>query len=126
VIRPDLILTDSGYIIAEIDSVPGGIGLTAWLNQTYAGVDHDVVGGNAGMINGFRSLLPSGGDIVISEESSTYRPEMMWLTGQLNKVNSGFRWNIVQAETYQPSPGRDVYRFFELFDLPNLPHVTAT
>src|ERR1700758_4711460 len=36
VIRPDLILTDDGYIIAEIDSVPGGIGLTAWLNQTYS------------------------------------------------------------------------------------------
>src|SRR5713226_5277896 len=32
VIRPDLILTETGYIIAEIDSVPGGIGLTAWLN----------------------------------------------------------------------------------------------
>src|ERR1051325_11813264 len=28
VIRPDLILTDAGYIIAETDSVPGGIGLT--------------------------------------------------------------------------------------------------
>src|SRR5438132_7538864 len=34
VIRPDLILTETGYIIAEIDSVPGGIGLTAWLNRT--------------------------------------------------------------------------------------------
>src|SRR5713101_5926688 len=28
VIRPDLILTETGYTIAEIDSVPGGIGLT--------------------------------------------------------------------------------------------------
>src|SRR3989442_14935900 len=35
VIRPDLILTENGYIIAEVDSVPGGIGLTASLNQTY-------------------------------------------------------------------------------------------
>ncbi len=34
VIRPDLILTENGYIIAEVDSVPGGIGLTASLNQT--------------------------------------------------------------------------------------------
>jgi len=34
VIRPDLILTDAGYTIAEIDSVPGGIGLAGWLNQT--------------------------------------------------------------------------------------------
>src|SRR6266480_6763580 len=39
VIRPDLILTDEGYIIAEIDSVPGGIGLTGWLNQTYSQFD---------------------------------------------------------------------------------------
>src|SRR5467141_904529 len=37
VIRPDLVLTENGYIIAEIDSVPGGIGLTGWLNQTYSG-----------------------------------------------------------------------------------------
>src|ERR1700692_4107982 len=35
VIRPDLVLTDEGYTIAEIDSVPGGIGLTGWLNQAY-------------------------------------------------------------------------------------------
>jgi len=32
VIRPDLILTDDGYIVAEIDSVPGGIGFTGLLN----------------------------------------------------------------------------------------------
>ncbi|MGH8048964.1 MAG: hypothetical protein ACREKL_17115, partial [Chthoniobacterales bacterium] len=30
VIRPDLVLTDEGFTIAELDSVPGGIGLTAW------------------------------------------------------------------------------------------------
>src|SRR5205814_3961012 len=44
VIRPDLILTDDGYIIAEIDSVPGGIGLTAWLNQTYSTFDKEIIG----------------------------------------------------------------------------------
>ena len=125
VIRPDLILTDAGYIIAETDSVPGGIGLTAWLNQTYTGLGNEVVGGNEGMIDGFRSLLPSGGDIVITEESSTYRPEMKWLTVQLNRLSSGAHWEVVEAETYLPSPGRDVYRFFELFDLPNLPQVSA-
>ena len=29
VIRPDLVLTDDGFTIAEIDNVPGGIGLTS-------------------------------------------------------------------------------------------------
>src|SRR5947208_15622931 len=44
VIRPDLILTEQGYIIAEIDSVPGGIGLTGWLNQTYSAFDNQLIG----------------------------------------------------------------------------------
>src|SRR4029077_3381157 len=87
VIRPDLILTETGYVIAEIDSVPGGIGLTGWLNQTYAALGKKVIGDSAGMIEGFRSLLPEGGDIVISEESSTYRPEMNWMARRLTETN---------------------------------------
>jgi hypothetical protein len=124
VIRPDLILTDAGYTIAEIDSVPGGIGLTGWLNQTYAATGNDVIGGGEGMLDGFRSLLPEGGDIVISEEASTYRPEMNWVAAQLNTRNAPFEWRVLDAETYQPASGRNVYRFFELFDLPNLPRVS--
>src|SRR6266481_3394315 len=56
VIRPDLILTDDGYIIAEIDSVPGGIGLTAWLNQTYIELGDNVIGRANGMLDGFESV----------------------------------------------------------------------
>src|SRR3989454_9606376 len=50
VIRPDLILRENGYIIAEIDSVPGGIGLTGWLNQTYSSFDNDIIGDATGML----------------------------------------------------------------------------
>ncbi|HOY57343.1 MAG TPA: hypothetical protein PK640_04290 [Verrucomicrobiota bacterium] len=44
VIRPDLLLTDDGYVITELDSVPGGIGLTAWLNRTYAALESSYLG----------------------------------------------------------------------------------
>ncbi len=125
VIRPDLILTDEGYTIAEIDSVPGGIGLTAWLNQTYANLGFDVIGGGTGMLEGFESVLPQGGDMVISNESETYRPEMKWIAAQLNALHSDRAWRVVDAENYEPQHGRSVYRFFELFDLPNLPRIGA-
>src|SRR5664280_1168068 len=36
VIRPDILLTENGFSITELDSVPGGIGLTGWLGQTYS------------------------------------------------------------------------------------------
>jgi hypothetical protein len=129
VIRPDLILTEKSYIIAEIDSVPGGIGLTAWLNRTYSALGQDVIGGEEGMLDGFQKVLPNGGDILVSEESATYRPEMEWLAEQLNQHRTSnlehpmSKWRVVPAENYEPQPGRDVYRFFELFDLPNIPKI---
>jgi hypothetical protein len=114
VIRPDLILTEDGFSLTEIDSVPGGIGLTGWLNEIYS--SWDVVGGATGMIDGFGSLFPNGADILISQEAGDYQPEMNWLR---DKLGTGF--SVEVAETYQPR-GRDVYRFFELFDLPNIRH----
>ena len=129
VIRPDLILTENSYIIAEIDSVPGGIGLTGWLNRTYSALGQDVIGGAEGMLDGFQNVLPNGGDILVSEESATYRPEMEWLAAQLNlhRISNvehpTSKWRVVPAENYEPQPRRDVYRFFELFDLPNIPKI---
>lgn len=123
VIRPDLVLTDKGWVIAEVDSVPGGIGLTSWLNQTYSGLGEEVIGGAEGMLDGFATVLPAGGEIVISAESATYRPEMEYLVRQLNARFPERSWKVVSAENYRPQAGRDVYRFFELFDLPNIPRI---
>jgi hypothetical protein len=84
-----------------------------------------VLGGADGMLEGFRGLLPEGGDIVISEEASTYRPEMNWVVAQLRQKHPDFEWRVADGETYEPTAGRNVYRFFELFDLPNLPRISA-
>jgi hypothetical protein len=119
VIRPDIILTDGGYAISELDSVPGGIGLTGWLNQTYRELGFDVLGGGDGMIKGFHSILPKG-VIAVSKESETYRPEMEWLRDQLI-ARHGERWSVADAETWDFRTPEPLYRFFEMFDLPNLP-----
>src|SRR6202163_360037 len=126
VIRPDLILTENGYMIAEIDSVPGGIGLTGWLNQTYSAFDKEIIGDTNGMLDGFHSVLPNGGDIVISHEAATYRPEMEWIAARLKDRHRDLEWRVVAAENYEPQDDRAVYRFFELFDLPNIPNIDNT
>jgi hypothetical protein len=56
---------------------------------------------------------------------------MEWLAGRLNRTQTSnieqpiANWRVLPAENYQPQPGRDVYRFFELFDLPNIPNIDA-
>jgi len=116
VIRPDILLTEDGWRITELDSVPGGIGLTAWLNQTY-GQSENVIGGSTGMIDGFAGIFEgaAGIHIMVSKESATYRPEMGWLAGQI-----GTHCAVRDTNFDGLNEGDGLYRFFELFDLPNI------
>ena len=126
VIRPDVILTDDHFFISELDSVPGGIGLTAWLGKTYSELGYEVVGGARGMMDGFGAILQAEAKdkqlpavVAVSEEAATYRPEMEWLGQQM-----GFR--VLRPEELAPFDKKEVvYRFFELFDLPNIPNAAA-
>jgi hypothetical protein len=110
VIRPDLMLVEDGFALSELDSVPGGMGVTACLSEIYADAGCALLGGRDGMLDGFRKLLPNGGKVLVSAEAGDYRPEMEWLAGEL-----GAGWQVAGAEGFEPT-GEDVYRFFELFD----------
>jgi hypothetical protein len=117
VIRPDILLTENGFSNTELDSVPGGIGLTGWLNQIYSKTGAPVLGGADGMVRGFESIFGDAkqAHIIVSEEAKTYRPEMEWIAAQL-----GSRFTVHDAQFNDFAEGSAVYRFFELFDLPNV------
>jgi hypothetical protein len=144
VIRPDILLTETGFSITELDSVPGGIGLTAWLNQVYSKVGQTsrlpsaegattesktgrrdacptLIGGADGMLRGFESIFGDAQRVhlVVSEEAATYKPEMAWLAEQLNQ-RGGATFNLQPSTFNQFAAGDAVYRFFELFDLANV------
>jgi hypothetical protein len=116
VLRPDLVLTETGVCISELDSLPGGMGLTGWLNDTYASLGDDVLGGARGMIEGFAAAFPKE-DILISRESSDYEPEMHWIAKHLNR-------RVLRTDAIRPaeSAASSIYRFFELWDLANVEH----
>ena len=140
VLRPDLLLTDEGFVLTELDSVPGGIGLTAFLNRLYGGgTDTAVLGHSDAMIKNFHAALAALRPqvrnpliaLVVSDEAATYRPEMQWLAHQLQLA--GKRVFCMRPEDLFPlenslffdvegNPEKiDVlYRFFELFDLANV------
>jgi hypothetical protein len=117
VIRPDLLMTEHGFSVTELDSVPGGIGLTAWLNKTYA--QSKVIGEADGMLQGFASIFGEAPrvHIIVSEEAATYRPEMEWMAKQL-----GARFAVRDSKFSDFQDGDAVYRFFELFDTANVPN----
>lgn len=140
VLRPDLLLTEEGFVLTELDSVPGGIGLTAFLNRLYGSAsDPSVLGHGDAMIKNFHASLaalrPGQANpliaLIVSDEAATYRPEMEWLAHQLQLA--GKRVFCLKPEDIFPlenslfydadgNPEKiDIlYRFFELFDLPNI------
>ncbi|WP_438482368.1 hypothetical protein [Oleiharenicola lentus] len=140
VLRPDLLLTDDGFALTELDSVPGGIGLTAFLNKLYGSdTDAAVLGHKDAMVENFyqslATLRPETRNpliaLVVSDEAATYRPEMQWLAEQLQR--QGRRVFCLRPENLFPLGGElffdvegnpekidIIYRFFELFDWANI------
>lgn len=139
VLRPDLLVTDEGFALTEFDSVPGGIGLTAFLNRIYGKVDDQVIGGKDEMLDVFANTIApkdSSGRrplvaIVVSDDAATYRPEMEWLAEELQK--KGTRILCLHPDELIPLGGGIfydsdgtpekidvIYRFFELYELEGL------
>jgi hypothetical protein len=141
VIRPDLLITEKGFALTEIDSVPGGIGLTAFLNRLYGDIHGDALigAGDQDMIEAFYRTLCSKAPsltspyiaILVSDEAATYRPEMEWLASQLRQ--RGRRVHVFHPDEVMPlgeeiCVGIDgdpqkvdvIYRFWELFDMANV------
>jgi hypothetical protein len=138
VLRPDLLLTDQGFVMTELDSVPGGIGLTAFLNRLYRD-SGDILGADDAMVRNFHASLaaqrPTARNpliaLVVSAEAATYRPEMEWLAHQMQVA--GLRVFCMRPEDVFPLGGAlffsvdgnperidIIYRFFELFDLASI------
>lgn len=142
VIRPDLLMTDNGFALTEMDSVPGGIGLTAFLNQLYAKTHADTLIGadEKNMLEAFYRALSNCASgipaphiaIVMSDETQTFRPEMEWLAYNLRMLGRRvyvYHTNeiIPLGETICVDVGGEpqkidvIYRFWELFDMESVP-----
>lgn len=126
VLRPDLLITEQGFSLTEFDSVPGGIGLTAFLERLYGC-------GNAMSTNFWEALVRENSAakiaVAVSDESATYRPEFEWLAKTLRRECGAAiavcNPNELRVNADGVFLGRErmdiVYRFFELFDLENFP-----
>jgi hypothetical protein len=140
IIRPDLIVTEDGFSVTELDSVPGGFGLTARLMSLYRKDGRSIVGEeNGGIAELFYQMVedvsgvPNGTlGIVVSDEAKDYRSEMNCLADRLREkgfpVYTVHPTEVIFKEDglFVLDAGKEIrldvaYRFYELFDLKNIP-----
>jgi len=139
IIRPDIMVTGKGFSITELDSVPGGFGLTARLMDLYSSMDEIVGMSEGGIPEAFYKMAESvSGEkscvvaIIVSDEANDYWGEMSSLSQHLN--DKGFPVFALRPQElifreeglFFKKNNNEVkvdvlYRFFELFDLKNIP-----
>lgn len=131
IIRPDLLLTADGWKATELDSVPGSMGLLSFFDQVYA--DWPLVGtGQTAAAMGTtltnRISPAEQAAIVVSDECGGYRAETAWLSRRWQEA--GLLIPTLRPEQltihddqvrYQGQRLQLIYRFFELFDIDNIP-----
>ncbi len=143
IIRPDMIPTDDG--LSSRSSTRCLAALASWRRcpRPYARLGFDLVGGADGIVEGFWAggLRAGRGDddpflaIVVSDESDAYRGEMQWLSDRLRALgrrgSDGAppgahlhrRWALCRSRGTNDCDIDVLYRFFELFDLKNIPKI---
>ncbi len=133
IIRPDVIPTENGFAVTELDSVPGGFGLTSSLMSLYEDPSWKITG--EGISSMFYKMAESISKepapnvaIVVSDEAKDYLSEMQYLGSLLSGVyvvhpkDMSFREEGLFVMHQEKWVRVDVlYRFFELFDLKNIP-----
>lgn len=137
-IRPDLIFTDDARAIAcELDSIPGGQGFVGLMAAEYGRLGFNLVGGTQGILDGFNRMIRAQVPelerpvvaIVVSQEASSYWNELEWLAQAL-KASGRLDAHITRPESLRYVDGAlklgetkidVIYRYFELFDLKNIP-----
>ncbi len=93
VIRPDLFLTEAGFVATELDSVPGGIGFSASLADLHRARVSPRRGGE-GMLEGFAGMVagrageePPYGNRRL-RRSGDYWEEMAWLAARYGNAGT--------------------------------------
>ncbi len=150
VLRPDLLLQEDGWTLCEIDAVPGGMGFTSALNRFYRKNGFSVLEAETGLPGAFLEMLkafvPEKENpviaVVLSDEAGDYRAEMAWFVDTIRRGDdlAPAYENIFLAHPKDldlvrdqlvltdPETGEEraidlIYRFFELFDLANIPKI---
>jgi len=141
IIRPDVIVQEDGYKVTELDSVPGGFGVTTRLMSLYTDQVHALSGQeNGGIPEQFAAMIDdvAGKEnavaaVMVSDEAKDYLREMQYLGSVLREQGrsvyvvhpSDLKFKDGEGLFLQDGEGEvkiDVlYRFYELFDLKNVP-----
>ncbi len=114
-VRPDMIITDNGFAICELETSPFGLALADILTRGYRAAGCDTLVGEAALQQHLHHTTPAQGTVVYSKKTQAYAGQMHYLAEKLLS-GSGRSWAAthIDENTSLHSGTSAVYRGFYL------------
>lgn len=118
-VRPDLIVTDSGFTVCEIETSPFGLGLAHLLNYGYQQAGFETMVDSSTLPNYVQGVTPPTGEIIYSKKTGAYSGQLTYLADTVFARD----WKAHSIDTHDPAS--QLYRAFYLSEYTDDPQVRA-
>jgi len=111
--RPDLIITEGGFSICEVETSPFGLALAEILNQAYQNKGFETMVDSGAISEQVRQNTPIEGNIVYSKKTQAYSGQITFLADKVFS-GDGRHWESQDADNITLQNNSNIYRGFYL------------
>lgn len=115
-VRPDLVISEEGFSICEIETSPFGLALAELLNKAYASADFTTMVPDGTLSKFLKDHTPNDGTIVYGPNTEQYKGQLQFLAKELMS-GEGRSWDAQHIDTAITQDHASLYRGFYLHEL---------
>lgn len=108
-VRPDMIITEQGFSICELETSPFGLALGEVLNRSYREAGFETLVGSDALSSHVQAATPSEGTLVYSQKTKSYAGQLSFLADEVFS-GSERQWSAKHVDDVQPQELDNVYR----------------
>lgn len=121
-VRPDMVITEDGFAVCEIETSPFGLALADILNRAYIGAGFETVVGEKVLETYLKASTPNEGTVVFSNKTKSYAGQMEYLARRLLS-GAGRNWRSSIASDTDLNNAASIYRGFYLSEIETDPSI---
>jgi hypothetical protein len=114
-VRPDIIVTDDGFSVCEIETSPFGLPLAEILNRGYSAAGVETMVGDTVLKSYVQKVTPPQGAVVFNDKTKAYSGQMGFLAEEILSGEDR-RWHAKDVTTLGTDLPPAMYRGFYLSD----------
>lgn len=114
-LRPDLVVTPSGFTLCEIETSPFGLALADILNKSYRHDGFETMIGPTDLEENLQMALPTDGTLIYTDHSKSFSGQLSYLADRIFSKNTQ-HWRAQNITFKDVNEKQNIYRGFYLHE----------